>query len=159
MAMTWSVIIGAQRSMLIASCGARNRASFPSSQSIRHGCRNAEASCFRDPAELLHFNQGCCRWATNPDKCGLYQQGILLVSLLWAGLPGEKSKLKVRAGRAGGSHHKARHCWCDDPLSRWRGGRRRCMGRRHLPHRSFVSERNFKPQGVHWALGFYGHKL
>src|ERR1700757_3343147 len=45
-------------------------------QSIRHGCRNAEASCFRDPAELLHFNQGCCRWATTPNKCGLYQHGI-----------------------------------------------------------------------------------
>jgi hypothetical protein len=26
--------------------------------------------------EFFHFNQGCCRWATNPDKCGLYQHGI-----------------------------------------------------------------------------------
>ena len=82
----------------------------------------------------------------------------LLDSLLWSGLPAKKM-LKVRAGRAGGSHHKARHCWCDDPRSHWRGGRRRCVGRRHLPHRSFVSERSFKPQGVHWALGFYCHKL
>jgi putative tryptophan/tyrosine transport system substrate-binding protein len=30
MAMTCSIVIGAQRSMLIVSCGARNRASFPS---------------------------------------------------------------------------------------------------------------------------------
>jgi len=28
----------------------------------------------------------------------------LLDSLLWSDLPGEKSKLKVRAGRAGGAH-------------------------------------------------------
>jgi hypothetical protein len=107
---------------------------------------------------MLHFNQGCCRWATNPDKCGLYQHGIC-----WIPCSGRvcrpKNKLKVRAGRAGGSHHKARHCWCDDPRSRLRGGRRRCVGRRHLPHRSFVSERSFQPQGVHWALGFYYHKL
>jgi len=42
-----------------------------------------------------------------------------------------KSKLKVRAGpRSGGSHDKARHCWCDDdppqPLARRAGGR--CVG-------------------------------
>jgi hypothetical protein len=59
----------------------------------------------------------CCRRATNPDKCGLYQHGIC-----WIPCSGRvcrpKNELKVRAGRAGGSHHKAWHCWCDDPRSR-----------------------------------------
>jgi hypothetical protein len=111
------------------------------------------------PRRVASFQSRLLPLGNKPEQMWTVSTRNLLDSLLWSGLPGEKSKLKVRAGRAGGSHHKARHCWCDGPRSRWRGGRRRCVGRRHLPHRSFVSERSFKPQGVHWALGFYCHKL
>src|SRR5260221_4188992 len=105
------------------------------------------------PRRVASFQSRLLPLGNEPGQMWTVSTRNLLDSLLWSDLPGEKSKLKVRAGRAGGSHHKARHCWCDDPRSRWRGGWWRWVGRRNLHQPSFVTARRFQIPRVDTALG------
>src|SRR5258708_23682806 len=106
------------------------------------------------PRRVASFQSRLLPLGNEPGQMWTVSTRNLLDSLLWSDLPGEKSKLKVRAGRTGGSHHKARHCWCDDPRSHWRGGRRALVGRRQLSPRRLVSARSSRPQSGHLRTWF-----